>query len=261
MADFLEKETAPAKPKHVGRLYRRLFLLVFAVAVLWQSALFIDMRLNAYYRELSDSFKVIFVVEGSPSNEVLEQMGETLNQKADVASVRLFSPADALESVRRQNPQLTESLLLMGKNKMPAYFELKLADRAVGNVGPLVDNLASEYEKLSPRYNAEHARLVFYTGLCAKFLRLALLFAGLLFLAFMFLVEAYPAAGARAHHVSGALSGVLAGVCSCAFFAVMLYPTGFLSEAARLFTTPERQILVLVFCGLLGWTLSKWQKF
>ncbi|MBP3514570.1 MAG: hypothetical protein J6J74_08860, partial [Elusimicrobiaceae bacterium] len=59
----------------------------------------------------------------------------------------------------------------------------------------------------------------------------------------------------------GALSGVLAGVCSGAFFAVMLYPTGFLSEAARLFTTPERQILVLVFCGLLGWTLSKWQKF
>ena len=261
MADFLEKETAPAKPKHVGRLYRRLFLLVFAVAVLWQSALFIDMRLNAYYRELSDSFKVIFVVEGSPSNEVLAQMGETLNQKADVAAVRLFSPADALESVRRQNPQLTESLLLMGKNKMPAYFELKLAYRAVRNVGPLVDNLASEYEKLSPRYNAEHARLVFYTGLCAKFLRLALLFAGLLFLAFMFLVEAYPAAGARAHHVSGALSGVLAGVCSGAFFAVMLYPTGFLSEAERLFTTPERQILVLVFCGLLGWTLSKWQKF
>ncbi len=261
MADFLEKENTPTKPKHVGRLYRRLFLLVFAVAVLWQSVLFIDMRLNDYYHKLADSFKVILVVQGKPTNAALEQMGETLNQKADVASVRLFSPADALESVRRQNPQLTESLLLMGKNKMPAYFELKLAERAFGTVGPLVDNLASEYKTLSPRYNVQHAQLVFYTGLCAKFLRLALLFAGLLFLAFMFLVEAYPAAGARAHHISGAFSGVLAGVCSCAFFAVMLYPSGFLNEAARLFTTPERQILVLAFCGLLGWTLSKWQKF
>ncbi len=261
MADFLDNEAASVKPKHVGRLYRRLFLLVFAVAVLWQSVLFIDMRLGAYYRELADSFKVVFVVQGQPSNAVLEQMGESLNQKTDIASVRLFSPADGLEAVRRQNPQLAESLLLMGKNKMPAYFELKLTDPAVNNVGPLVDNLASEYETLSPRYNAEHARLVFYTGLCAKFLRLALLFAGLLFLAFMFLVEAYPAAGKRAHHVSGALSGALAGVCSGVFFAAVLYPTGFLSEAARLFTTPERQILVLVFCGLLGWTLSKWQRF
>lgn len=261
MADFLEEEKAPAKPKQVGRLYRRLFLLVFAVAVLWQSVLFIDMRLQDYYRQLADSFKVIFVVNGKPTNAVLEQIGETLNQKNDVASVRLFSPADALESVRRQNPVLTESLLLMGKNKMPAYFELKLTDRAIGSVGPLVDNLASEYKTLFPRYNAQHAQLVFYSGLCAKFLRMALLFAGLLFLAFMFLVEAYPVAGARVHHLSGAFSGVLAGLCSVAFFAVMLYPSGFLSDAVRLFTTPERQILVLVFCGLFGWTLSKWQKF
>lgn len=262
MADFLEEEEkAPAKPKHIGRLYRRLFLLVFAVAVLWQTVLFIDMRLNDYYRQLADSFKVIFIVQGSPANSMLEQIGETLNQKEDVASVRLYSPADGLEAVRRQNPQLTESLLLMGKNKMPAYFELKLTDRAIGSVGPLVDNLASEYKTLSPRYNAQHAQLVFYTGLCAKFLRLALLFSALLFLFFMFLVEAYPSSSARAHHISGAVSGVLAGVCSCAFFAVMLYPSGFLSDAARLFTTPERQILVLAFCGLLGWTLSKWQKF
>lgn len=261
MADFFNNETAPAKAKHIGRLYRRLFLLVAAVAVLWQSALFIDMRLNDYYRQLADSFKVIFVVQGTPSNAALEQMGETLNQKADIAAVRLFSPDDALDSVRRQNPQLTESLLLMGKNKMPAYFELKLSERAIGNVGPLVDNLASEYKTLSPRYNAQHAQLVFYTGLCAKFLRLALLLAALLFLAFMFLVEAYPAAEARAHHIGGAVSGVLAGLCSGAFFAVMLYPSGFLVSAARLFTTPERQLLVLAFCGLLGWTLSKWQKF
>lgn len=260
MVDLLAENTS-AKPKHILRLYRRLFLLVFAVAVLWQSLLFVDAKLGNYYRELSDSFKVILVVEGRPSNETLEQMGESLNQKTDVFSVRLYSPDDALAEVRRQNPQLTESLLLMGKNKMPAYYELKLSPQAVNNIGPFVDNLASEYEILSPRYNAVHARLVFYTGLCAKMLRLALLFAGLLFLAFMFLVEAYPSADARSHHVGGAVSGVLAGVCACAFFALLLYPTGFLNEVARQFTTPERQILVFAFCGLFGWTLSKWQKF
>lgn len=259
MTDFLDG--APAKPKHVFRLHRRLFLLVFAVAVLWQALLFLDMRLNNYYREMVSSFKVIFVVGGQPSNAELEQMGETLSQKTDVASVRLYSPADGLEAVRRQNPQLAESLLLMGKNKMPAYFELKLTPQAVHNVGPLVDNLSSEYASLSPRYNAQHAQLVFYTGLCAKLLRMTLLFAGLLFFAFMFFVEAYPAEGARSHHIGGLASGVLAALCSCAFFAVLLYPTGFLSDAARLFTTPERQILVFAFCGLFGWTLSKWQKF
>ena len=260
MADLLE-QNSPAKPKHVLRLYRRLFLLVFAVAVLWQSLLFVDAKLERYYRELSDSFKVVLVVEGRPSNETLEQTGNSLNQKTDVSSVRLYSPEDALAEVHRQNPQLAESLLLMGRNKMPAYYELKLTPQAVNNIGPFVDNLASEYQILSPRYNGEHARLVFYTGLCAKTLRLSLLFAGLLFLAFMFLVEAHPTEEMRSHHFGGAVSGVLAGVCACAFFALLLYPTGFLNEAARQFTTPERQILVFAFCGLFGWTLSKWQKF
>ena len=89
----------------------------------------------------------------------------------------------------------------------------------------------------------------------------SLLAALLLFLAFMFLVEAYPSAEARKHYLGGAVSGVLAGVASCAFFAVLVYPTGFLAQAMAEFTSWGRQLLMLAFCGLLGWTLSKWQKF
>ena len=254
-------ESAPAAPKQVFRLHRRLFLLVFAVAVLLQSVTFVNMRLNNYYKELDTSFKVLLTVSGQTDNEQLEQMGESLNQKEDILSVRLFSPQDALEAVRRQNPQLTEALLLMGKNKMPAYFELKLNYKAINNIRPFVDNLAAEYPGLQPHYNAEHARLLFYTGLCAKLLNLAVLFGLLLFLAFMFLVEAYPSNQARAHYLGGAVSGVLAGVASGAFFAVLVYPTGFLAAAVSQFTTPGRQLLLLAFCGLFGWTLSKWQKF
>ncbi len=257
-----KKETASAAaPKQLLRLHRRLFLLVFAVAVLLQSVVFVDMRLGNYYRELNDSFKVLLTVNGQPSNEELEQTGESLNQKTDISSVRLFSPEDALSVVRRQNPQLTEALLLMGKNKMPAYFELKLNYKAINNIRPFVDNLAAEYPGLEAHYNADHARLLFYTGLCSKLLNLAVIFAILLFLAFMFLVEAYPSNQVRSHYLGGAVSGVLAGLASCVFFAVLVYPTGFLSVAFAQFTTAGRQLLMLAFCGLFGWTLSKWQKF
>ena len=257
-----KKQAAPAvAPKQVFRLHRRLFLLVFAVAVLLQSVVFVDMRLGSYYRELNDSFKVILTVSAQTPNEELEQMGESLNQKTDILSVRLFSPEDALAAVERQNPQLTDALLLMGKNKMPAYFELRLNYKAINNIRPFIDNLAAEYPGLEPHYNADHARLLFYTGLCAKLLNLAVIFAVLLFLAFMFLVEAYPSNQVRAHYFGGAVSGVLAGLASCAFFAVLVYPTGFLAAAAAQFTTPGRQLLMLAFCGLFGWTLSKWQKF
>lgn len=258
---FEGKAEASGAPKQVFRLHRRLFLLVFAVAVLLQSVVFVNMRLGNYYKELDSTFKVLLTVNSQAENETLEQIGESLNQKEDIQSVRLFSPEDALEVVRRQNPQLTEALLLMGKNKMPAYFELKLNYKAINNIRPFVDNLAAEYPTLEAHYNLQHARLLFYTGLCSKLLNLAVIFSILLFLAFMFLVEAYPSNQVRAHYFWGAVSGILAGLASCAFFAVLVYPTGFLAEAVRQFTTPGRQLLMLAFCGLFGWTLTKWQRF
>ena len=248
-------------PKPVFRLYRRLFLLIFAVAVLWQGLLLVDTQLGQYYQTLRDSFKVIVTVDAPIANEALAQMGETLNQKADIESVKLFSAQDGLEVVRRQNPQLAQSLLLMGRNKMPAYFELRLVPAAVNNVESLLANLMAEYKGLSPHYNAEHARWVFVAGLCHKLLRLTLYFAGLLFLAFMFMVEAYPLSQKKTHRKSAVCSGVLAGLCAGLFMIGLIYPTGFLSAVVRNFVMPERQILLLVFCGLLGRTLSKWQKF
>ncbi len=264
MTQDFDEEKKPKKAllqKQVFHLHRRLFLLVFAIAVLWQAVLLVDTRLDQYHRALSDSFKMLLTIDGNTDNASLAQMGETINQKADVAYVKLFSSQDGLEVVKKQNPQLAQSLLLMGRNKMPAYFELRLTPTALRNVSSLAANLAAEYKGLTPHYNAQHAQLIFITGLSVKLLRMAMVFAGLLFLAFMFLVEAYPTKGASAPSFQGMLCGILAGLLAGVFFVILIYPTGFLSDTIQLFTTPLRQVLLLVFCGLLGWTLVKWQKF
>lgn len=258
MEDFLEDK--PKKQKRAFRLHRRLFLLVFALAVLLQSLSFVQVQLGNYYHRLENDFKVILVVDGNFNNDVLTQMGESLSAKEDITDVKLFAPDDALAALERKNPQLTDAMLLMGKNKMPAYYELRLNFKAVNNIQLFIRNLASEYKELSPKYNLPHAQMIFYTGLCYKLLNMAAVFSLLLFLAFMFLVEAYPAAHVK-HLRSGVVSGVLAGLCALAFFAVLIYPTGFLVSAFEHFTSWERQTLLLVFCGLLGWTLTKWQKF
>ena len=92
-----KKEQKPVSQKHIFHLHRRLFLLVFAVAVLWQGLLLVDMRLGQYYNELSRTFKMILTIEGKTDNATLQQIGEGINQKADVASVKLFSAKDGLE--------------------------------------------------------------------------------------------------------------------------------------------------------------------
>lgn len=258
MEDFLDEKTSASRRKR--RLPVRLFLLTAAVAVLLQCVSFLQAQLGAYSRKLAEDFKVILVVKAQPSNEVLTQIGETLSAKEDIVSVKLFSPNDALSALEKKNPQLADALLLMGKNKMPAYYELTLNHKAASNADLFVGNLAAEYKDVSPKYNQAHAQMLFYTGLCYKFFNMAVALAVLLFLGFMFLVEAYPA-GPVSHAKGGAWAGVLAGVLSVAFFAVMLYPAGVLQPVFESFTSWERQLLLCAFCGLFGWTLSKWQKF
>ena len=262
MSDIFEDEKHAARSsKQVFRLYRKLFLLVFGIALLWQSFIFVDMHLNSYYASLKDSFKVILTVPSTIEAESLTQLGESLNQQADVQAVQLYSPQEALEAVKRQNTQLVDALLLMGKNKMPAYFEITLAPEAINNVRLFVDNLVAQHKELIPHYNASHAQFIFYTGICAKMLRVVLVLTLLVFLTFMFLVEATPQTGEGGHHFGGALSGMLAAALACGLFAVLVYPTGFLAQAVAQFTSLGRELLLVAFCGILGWTLSKWQKF
>lgn len=258
--DLFEENPAPAEKTKL-RLHRRLFLLVFAVALLWQTLLIVHTRLEQYYSDIHQTFKIILTVDTKADNAALAQMGETLNQKADIASVKLFSSADALKVVQQQNPQLAQSLLLMGRSKMPSYFELRLVPTAVRNVESLLANLTAEYKGLTAHYNNEHAQLLFSTGLSLKLLRLAMGFTLLVFLVFMFLVEAYPSKQTRTHFMGGMISGILAACLAWGFFVLVVYPTGFLNNSLWMLTTPAQQILLTVFCAIFGWTLSKWQKF
>ena len=245
--------------KQVGHLHRKLFLLVFSVALLAQGWLVVEKGLSGYHRQLVDSFKVILTVDGPAEPAQLEEWGSALNQKAEIASARLLSPEDALAVVRHQNPQLVESLLQLGKNKMPAYFELAFTDDAIANVELLVDNLDTEYEILTPHYDPVHAQLLFRVGLYVKLLRGLGALAVLAFLTFMFLVEAAPYT--QRHALSGLLSGLLAGALSGGILLAVVYPAGLFTDLFPYFTTWSRQGLLVVFCGLLGWAFSKWQRF
>jgi len=260
--DELFDEQKPKKhtpAKHVGHLYRKLFLLVFSIALLTQGLLLVDKGLSDYYNTLNDSFKVILTVDNSLESQVLEQLGQSLNQKKDITSVRLLSPEDALTVVRHKNPQLVDSLLLMGKNQMPAYFEITLSVSAINNIRPFVDNLNAEYEDLTPHYNLQQAQMLFYVGFAVKLIRVLMGIALLCFLAFMFLVEAFPYQ--QGHAMGGLFAGLLAAGLSILVLGILIYPVGPLSETVSSFTTWHRQVLLVVFSGLLGWTFSKWQKF
>lgn len=261
MEDFLQDKPKKTKGSSVVfHGYRRLFALVFAVAVLWQTVGFVQMQLGKYHRDLVRDFKVVLAVSAPQNNADLAALGDSLSAKEDVTAVKLFSPQDGLAALKARNPRLTQALVALGREQMPAYFELKLTNRAINNIRPFAQNLAAEYPQLSVKYAAAQADMAFYCGLCLRAVNMACVLALVCFFAFMFMVEAFPVRG-KAHVGGGVVSAVAAGLLSLGFFILITYPTGFLVPALHHFTSVERQLGLLVFCGLFGWTLSKWQKF
>jgi hypothetical protein len=258
MEEFLEEK--PKQQANTIRGYRRLFLLVFSLALLWQVVGFIQVQLTQYHGALVNDFKMLLVVVDVPDNEALNTLGESLNSKDDITSVKLYSPQDALTALQAKNPRLTQALVALGREQMPAYFEIHLQSRAINNVESFVQNLAAEYPQLSVKYSPEMAEMIFYSGLCLRIVNVAALLALVLWVAFMFMIEAYPSRGAN-HNAGAVWVALLAGGLSFAILAVIVYPTGLLMPALENFTTIYLQMGLLVGCGLLGWTLSKWQKF
>ena len=261
MEDFLQEKPKRSKTTAVVlRGYRRLFTLVFAVAILLQCVSFLQLQLSRYHRALAEDFKVLLAVTQPTSNQALSELGESLSAKEDVLAVKLFSPQDAMAALKAKNERLTQALVALGYEQMPAYFELKLSNRAINNIRPFVQNLQAEYPQLLLKYSQEQAQLTFYSGLCLRTLNVAVVLALVLFFTFMFMVEAYPVRG-KVRVAGGVWSALLAGVLSLVLFMALTYPTGLLLPALQHFTSLERQLTIWVFCGLLGWTLGKWQKF
>ena len=261
MDNFLDEISGKKQEKAPASCgYRRLFVFVLAIAFLAQIIGLIQMQLSLYHQALKRDFKVILAVTGSVSNEDLTALGESLNAQNEVLSVKLFSPQDALQVLQAKNPRLTQALVALGREPMPAYFELRLADNAINTARSFTQNLAVQYPNLAVRSSSEQADMVRYSGLCLRCLNILTALTLVLFLIFMFMVEAYPVQEKKRNHGS-AWIGLLAGMIAFGVIVLIVYPTGLLADNLAKFTSWGRQLIVIFFCGLLGWTLGKWQKF
>ena len=252
--------TAAHSQSSGGWLCGKVFFLVLAGALLWQAVLFTQQYARRYHDELKNSFQVLLALPARVSEKELGELAGALGKTEGVVSADVFSAQDALDALQRRNPQLAENIRLLGTPyRLPAYIALRLDDKAVANITAFTGNLAVAYPQLDVHYDARHARMAANAGLFCQILRVGELAVLLALLVFMFLVEAAPAEGGRA--LRGVCSGLLAGLCACGAAAGVLYTAGYLPEMwGGKMVWPE-QALLLVLCGLLGWTFSKWQKF
>ncbi len=161
----------------------------------------------------SDFRAVAFLRPGlDPSR--LQITEERLRALPDVAQVQYVSPQQALAHLRREDPEVFESVALLGENPLPPAYEVALGPEAIRSFSDWLARAYAVTEVVEVRYRAAQARAVVQSGLWARYLTLAInciiCLVSVLTLAALWLGRPDGGAGRRA--AVGAAVGGLAGM-------------------------------------------------
>jgi cell division protein FtsX len=238
-----------------------LFALAVAAGLAGETLLLAERHCSRLEASLRDDFRVVLFLKGALEEARAKVLEETLRAGPEIVDVRYVSADDALAALKRDDPELAESVALVGDNPLPAGFEVRPAAEAFTHLGAWLDGAQSLAEWSDVRYKSGQVAAILRLRFYAHLLRITLstllcLVAGLALIA---LFGPGPAARGKAGSSASAIAWAAAGgVVGVAFAAAIVWP---LRRDELLWAWPAflPQAALLAACATLGWSSSLWR--
>ncbi len=244
----------------VFRGYRRVFFLVFALAMLMQAAVFMQDRIAGALRLVNDDFKIVLALNNATTQQA-KDFQAFLDGLPGVTSASVIEPDSVLAALN--NPNNSMSAQAVNPDFLPAFFEIKVTQDVLLNPKAWVqENITAAGKDANVYYKEDQATLALYINAVNKFALIALLCAVFLLLAFGFFVEAYyTKISSWSERAGGLFSAFLAYVLSAGIAFALAYPVNAINPAFKYNILNLPQLSVALLCLSCGWTLAKWKKF
>jgi cell division protein FtsX len=243
----------------MGAKARAVWVFAFAAsaAIAAQSLLLVEGQCRRLETALSEDFRVVFFLSGAPDDAKEKILEEKIRAQPEVADARFVSPDDSLAALRRDDPELADSVALVDDNPLPGAFEVKPSPESLPRLASWIDAEEGQADWSDVRWKPAQLQAILRARLYAHWLRLTLstLFCAAAALALWTLFGSLSA-GARERRLAafGALGGV-AGLALASLAAWPLRRDGLLWVWPALWT----QAAVVAACASLGWSLSLWR--
>lgn len=223
-----------------------------------QTLLFLERQSARLEGALAEDFRVLFFLRGPADEARVRVLEEKLLAAPEAAEVRYVSPKEALDALRREDPELVEAVALVEDNPLPPAFEVRpepeafarlpgwIAEQARGGDWSDVRHKPAQLQAvLQARFYARLLRVVLHTLLClAAALALSALYA-----------TRGSAGGPRARDAAAAALGAAAGALVAAAIAWPLKRHDWLWA----WPAPASQAVLLAAAAALGAALSPWR--
>ena len=236
---------------------RWVFAFAAAAALAAQTLLLVEGQCRRLETALRDDLRVVLFLRGpldEPKRLVLE---EKLRASPDVAEVRYVSPEEGLAALRREDPELVDSVAVVGDNPLPGAFEVRPAPEALARLAAWISSAQALADWSDVRWKPAQLQAVLRARLYGHWLRLTLstlLCAAAALVLWSLLVSLDDRARDRLFPLAGALGGA-AGLALAAILAWPLRRDGLLWAWPAAWT----QAALIAACAALGWSLSLWR--
>ncbi len=239
---------------------RRLVLAALvgvAVGVSGESLLFLQRQAHLAEAGLRDDFRVLLYLKADLDESKQKVVAEQLRALPEVDDVRAVSRQEQLSALRRDDPELVESVLLVGDNPLMPAFEVRLAQEGLAHVGDWLAKAQGVADFADARYKPAQIQAILQAQFYARFIDVALsalvCAAAALLLAGLWAARRARAALSREQALPAALAGACA-LAAAGSVALLVLPMKALSPWWGL-PGPAAQALLAVAAAGAGWVL------
>jgi len=156
---------------------RRRFL-VFALAVMagmaGESLLLVRAQIGRCERILRDDFRVLLFLKSDPPESQVRVIEDRLMGLPEVMEVRFVSRDAALAALRREDPELVDSVAWMGENPLLPAFAVRPGRGGMGRFAEWLAAVRGVADWADLRYRPGQVRAILQTQLYGHFLSLVL---------------------------------------------------------------------------------------
>lgn len=233
------------------------FLVGLIAGLVGETLLFLERQSAKIESVLVDDFRVVLFLKSDPEAGRERVLEEQLLGLPGVLEARYVSRRDALAALRRDEPDLVESALLLSDNPLLPAFEVKLDEDSLARVGQWVVEAQDVADWADVRYKSGQVQ----AALQAQFYRHTInivLSAAVCAASLLLLTGLWPAGRvvARRHEWESGLSAAAGGLAGAGLTGLVVLQVRMLTPWWAWPSAP-RQFLLAAGASALGWILCR----
>ena len=233
------------------------FAFAAAAALAGQTLILVEGQCRRLEAALRDDFRVVLFLRGPLEESKRFVLEEKLRASPEVADLRYVSPEEGLSALRREDPELVDSVALVGENPLPGAFEVRPAPEALPRLAAWIESAEELADWSDVRWKPAQLQAILRARLYGHWLRLTLSTL-LCAAAALTLLALFGSLRGHARDRRLPWAGALGGAAGLALAALVAWP---LRRDGILWAWPPAwtQAAAVAACAALGWSLSLWR--